>query len=148
VIALKPAAMIVLAGTNDLARGTPLATIQNNLTSIADLAEFHKIKVLLASILPVSDYHKNENPRYEMTKLRPPAQIVEMNRWLRELCQRRGFTYVDYFAVLADPKGFLGSGAADDGLHPNSTGYRLMAPVALSAIDSVLKPPAAPARKR
>ena len=37
VIDLKPAAMLVLAGTNDIARGVPLSTIENNLTMIADL---------------------------------------------------------------------------------------------------------------
>ena len=139
VIALKPAAMIVLAGTNDIARGAPLAAIENNLTMIADLAEFHKIKPLFSSVLPVSDYHKDVNPRFEMTKVRPPNQITELNRWLRGFCERRHFTYVDYFTALADSKGYLGADLADDGLHPNGKGYRLMAPVALAAIDGVAK---------
>jgi lysophospholipase L1-like esterase len=144
VIALKPAAVILLAGTNDIARGTPLAAIQQNLTSIADLAEFHKIKLLLASILPVSDYHKDVNPRFETTRLRPPAQILEMNRWIKSFCERRKLVYVDYFTALADAKGRIGADMADDGLHPNSKGYRVMAPLALAAIDGALKP-AAPA---
>src|SRR6185436_5700517 len=97
VIVVKPQAMLVLAGTNDIARGVPVQATKNNLTMIADLAEFHKIKPLFASILPVSDYHKDVNPRFEVTKTRPPAVIVEVNQWLRQFCAHRGFAYVDYF---------------------------------------------------
>ncbi len=67
VIDLKPAAMLVLAGTNDIARGTPLSTIENNLVMMADLADVYKIKPMFASVLPVSDYHKDRDPRSEMT---------------------------------------------------------------------------------
>jgi lysophospholipase L1-like esterase len=150
VIALQPKAMIILAGTNDIARGTALTTIQKNLTSIADLAEFHKIKPIFTAILPVSDYHKDVNPRFEVTRMRPPEKILEMNRWLKSFCGRRNFTYVDYFAALADAKGFLGAELADDGLHPNTKGYRLMAPLALAGIDGALKPaaPAVPSKRR
>jgi lysophospholipase L1-like esterase len=151
VVALKPVAMIVLAGTNDIARGVPLATIENNLTMIADLAVYHKIKPLFSSVLPVSDYHKDVNPRFEMTKVRPPEKIAELNRWLSELCARRNFTYVDYFKAVVDNKGYLGTDLADDGLHPNGKGYRLMAPVALAAIDSATRvsaPAPAPVEKK
>jgi lysophospholipase L1-like esterase len=148
VIALQPKAMIILAGTNDIARGTALPTIQKNLTSIAELAELHKIKPIFTSILPVSDYHKANNPRFEMTKGRPPEKILEMNKWLRAFCQRHSYTYVDYFAAMADAKGFLGADLADDGLHPNAKGYRVMAPLALAAIDNAVKAPAPTPSKR
>ena len=110
VIDLKPEAMIVLAGTNDIARGVPVAAIENNLAMIADLAEFHKIKPLFASVLPVSDYHKGVNPANERTKQRPPATILELNAWLKSFCARRNFTYVDYFPALADQAGHAGGG--------------------------------------
>ncbi|MFB3828066.1 MAG: GDSL-type esterase/lipase family protein [Bryobacteraceae bacterium] len=148
VIELKPKAVIVLAGTNDIARGVPLPAIQNNLTMIADLAEFHKIKPLFASLLPVSDYHKDVNPANERSRQRPPATILELNRWIKNFCARRGFRYVDYYSVTVDKAGFFQSDAADDGLHPNAKGYRLMAPVALEAIDAALKPPPEPAKKK
>lgn len=133
VVERRPRAVLVLAGINDIARGTPLRTIQNNLTMIADLAEFHKITPLFASILPVSDYHREVTPRC------PPARIAEMNAWLRSFCARRNFRYVDYFSALVDDAGFLGKDLSGDGLHPNSAGYRRMAPVALEAIDGLLK---------
>ncbi len=146
VINLKPAALVVLAGTNDIARGVALSTIQNNLTMIADLAEFHQIKPLFASVLPVSDYHKDKNPAWEHTKRRPPATIRALNSWIESFCRQRGYVYVDYFSVLVDSAGYLRAELADDGLHPNAAGYRLMAPVVLAAIEKALAP--APKRRR
>jgi len=148
VIALRPAAVLVEGGTNDIARGVPLSTIENNLGMIADLAEFHKIKPLFAPVLPVNDYLKGANPGFERTTSRPPSHISELNRWLRELCERRHFTYVDYYTATVDSKGYLGAELSDDGLHPNAKGFRLMAPVALQAIDRAVKAqPAATGRK-
>lgn len=142
VIDLKPAAMIVLAGTNDIARGISVAAIENNLSMIADLAKAHDITPLFASVLPVSDYHKDENPAFEMTKRRPPETIRTLNAWIQNFCRQRNYMYVDYFSALVDQSGFLKADAANDGLHPNSAGYRLMAPIALAAIDKAV--PATP----
>ncbi len=135
VIDLKPAVVLVLAGTNDIARGVPVSTIKNNLTMIADLADFSHIRPVFASILPVSDYHKNVSPRFEMTRRRPPATILTLNRWLQQFCSQRGYVYADYFASMVDSSGYLQADLADDGLHPNGKGYRAMAPIALNAID-------------
>ena len=148
VIALKPQAVLVLAGTNDIARGVAVQTIKNNLTMIGDLAEFHKIRPLFASILPISDYHKDVNPRFEMSQTRPPAVILELNGWLRQFCAQRGFSYVDYFSQLVDKAGFLKTDLADDGLHPNSAGYRVMAPVAQTAINAIVGAKPAQGRKK
>ncbi len=142
VIDLKPAAVLVLAGTNDIARGVELTTIQNNLTMIADLAEFHGIKPLFASLLPVSDYHKDKNPAFEQTRRRPPELIRRLNDWIKDFCRRRNFVYVDYYSHMVDGAGYLKAELADDGLHPNAAGYRLMAPVALEAIEKALAPAA------
>lgn len=146
VIDLKPAAMLVLAGTNDIARGVEPTTIQNNLTMIADLAEFHGITPLFASVLPVSDYHKDKNPAWEHTRRRPPETIRRLNQWIQDFCRRRNFIFVDYYSHVVDGAGFLRADLADDGLHPNAAGYRLMAPVALAAVEKALAPP--PRRKR
>ncbi len=144
VVALKPAVMVVLAGTNDIARNISVETIENNLRMIATIAEANKIKPIFASILPVHDYNKTQNPAYEMTKRRPMDTIRAVNQWLRSFCQQQGYAYVDYFAPMLDPNGYLKQELADDGLHPNAAGYRVMAPAVDSAIQSVLGTPGAP----
>ncbi|MGH9721932.1 MAG: GDSL-type esterase/lipase family protein, partial [Bryobacteraceae bacterium] len=149
VINLKPAAVVILAGTNDLARGVPVTTVQNNLTMIADLANFHGVKVVLASVLPVSDYHKGTNPRFEQTKVRSPVLILQLNTWIAAFCKQRNFTHVDYFSAMVDPSGFLKANLADDGLHPNGAGYRVMSPLVIDGIEgAVAAPKATPMRKK
>ena len=138
VIELRPSAVLVLAGTNDIARGVPLDAIQDNLTTIAELAAAHKITPLFASLLPVSG---------DQTVRRPPAAIRALNTWLQTFCRERSYVYVDYFTKMADAAGLLQADLADDGLHPNSKGYRIMAPIALEAIDKVLQPPAQKKRR-
>jgi len=150
VLNLLPAAMLLLGGTNDIARGISLTAIEDNLIMIADLAEAHKIKVIFASVLPVSDYHKDVNPNYEMTRTRPPVTIRALNDWIKSFCTRRNFTYLDYYSDMVDASGQLKPDLADDGLHPNSSGYRIMAPLALASIENILRatPQAPPKPKK
>ncbi len=132
VLDLKPAAMLVLAGTNDLARGVTVEGIENNFTMIGTLAKSAGIKVIFASILPVST-------QTQITA-RPPDKIVQLNDWLTSYCKNEGFTYLDYHSSLKDEKGLLRSDLANDGLHPNAAGYKIMAPLAEAAISKILQP--------
>ena len=141
VIELKPAAVVILAGTNDIARGVTLPVIESNLATMADLADHYRIRPIFASVLPVSDYHRVENPLYERTTLRPPDVIRALNQWIQAFCLTRGYTYVNYWPALADDAGFLKKELAADGLHPNGLGYRLMAPIVLAAIEKPAKSP-------
>jgi lysophospholipase L1-like esterase len=132
VINLKPAAMIVLAGTNDIARNTGPMTakqIQDNIQAMTELAQAHGIKVLLSSVTPVSG---------TMLTGRPPADILKLNAWMKEYCAKVGATYVDYFSSMIDDQGLMKPGIARDGLHPNDAGYKIMAPIAAAAIDKAL----------
>lgn len=136
VINLKPAAVILLAGTNDIARNTGPTTatmIQQNIQAMAELAKLHGIKVILCSVLPVSDY--TQRPQ---TTRRPPADILKLNAWLKEYAAKTGAIYADYYAATVDEKGWLKDGFSGDGLHPNAKGYDLMAPIAESAIQRAL----------
>ncbi len=143
VIDLHPQAVVILGGTNDLARGVPVAAIESNQQMLADAAAANKIKVVLASLTPVSDHHKDRDPAFERTPQRPPASIQALNEWLRTFCSQRGYGYVDYFAATVDPAGQFNEDLSDDGLHPNAKGYRVMAPLAALAIDKILAPPEA-----
>lgn len=139
VIDLQPRAMLLLGGTNDLARDIDLATIQNNIQMMADLAAAHGIAPILASILPVSNYHADQDPRFRRTPDRSPEDIRALNDWMRGFAASRRYAYLDYFAAVADEKGYLKAELADDGLHPNTEGYKVMMPLAQAAIDEALK---------
>jgi len=127
---LHPKAMVVLGGTNDLARGIAPQAIEDTLTMIGELAKDRGIKPVFASVMPVSA---------EVAKVRPTASIQQINRWLQDYCKREGFVYLDYYTALADAAGQLPADLSDDGLHPNARGYSVMSRVALEAINRALE---------
>ena len=110
VMDLHPAAIVILGGTNDLARGIPLTAIENNYLMIADLADANKIKVIFGSVLPVSDYHKDVNPANQRTEGRPPVFIKALNDWLQTFCTQRKYTYLNYFSAVVDSGGAVHGG--------------------------------------
>ena len=148
VIDLHPEAVVLLIGTNDIARGVPIDRIEGQIEMLAQLASVNKIKPILCSLLPVSDYHKAENPAYEQTLSRPLGTILALNSWMERYAAQHGYGYANFHAAVVDGKGYLGEESSDDGLHPNGKGYRLMAPVVLAAIEKVVTvpPPATPAK--
>jgi lysophospholipase L1-like esterase len=145
VVLLQPKAVVILAGTNDVAGNAGPASvgqIQDNLATMAELAHAHGIRVVLASLLPVSDDKKDAGGQaLTRTRQRPTATIRELNRWLAAYAARNGHGYLDYFSATADAAGLLLSPFNDDGLHPNPRGYAVMAPLAEKAIAEALRGP-------
>jgi len=139
VIALQPVAMVVMAGTNDIARGASLKAIEDNIRMIATLAASNNIRLVVASVLPVHDYNQEKDPSYLRSAARPAGTILDLNDWIRRFCAERGAVYLDYFSAMVDDNGALRQELADDGLHPNAEGYRVMAPLAEQAIETVLR---------
>ena len=136
VINLKPAAMMIFAGTNDIARNNgpqTLAMVEGNIQMMAELAQAHEIKVILCSVTPVSDYGARP-----MTAGRPPADILKLNAWLQAYALKTKSVYADFYSAAVDEKGWLKEGISRDGLHPNDKGYELMAPVLAAAIAQTL----------
>jgi len=136
VLNLQPSAVIILAGTNDIARNTGPETaemIEDNFRAMYDLAERHQVKLILCLLTPVSDYTS-----HKQTEHRPPSDIRKLNDWLRGYASGRKLQVADYYSVLVDDKGMLKDGYSDDGLHPNDRGYALMAPVVEAAIARAL----------
>jgi len=138
VVNLHPAAVLILAGTNDIARGVDMLTITNNLTMMADIADRHNVKPIFASVLPIHDYNMALSPAYEQSKRRSPQVIRTLDDWIMVFCQKRGYTFLNYYQPMIDARVMLTKEYSDDGLHPNPAGYRVMAPLALAAIEKTL----------
>lgn len=142
VIELKPRVVVILAGTNDIAGNTgptTLEAIQDNLKSMAELASANRIRVVFASVMPVSDYEIRDGKPLVQTVRRSPDKILALNKWMQEFARANHHTYLDYFSAMVDDKGFLKDELSNDGLHPNAQGYAVMAPLAEAAIKASLK---------
>jgi len=143
VIALRPEVVVILAGTNDIAGNTgpmTLEAIEDNLISMSELAHANRIRVVLSSLLPVSDYEKTPDGQSRIqTTRRPPEQIKALNAWMKKYALENKLTYLDYYSAMVDDKGFLKDDLSNDGLHPNLQGYAVMAPLAERAIETALK---------
>jgi lysophospholipase L1-like esterase len=134
VIALEPAVVVILAGTNDIAGNTgpsTLGMIEDNLTSMVELAKANDIRVVLASVLPASDYPWRPG-------LAPAPKIVALNTWMRQYASAEDVVYLDYHSAMADDRMGLSAELTDDGVHPNAAGYQVMAPLAERAITDAL----------
>jgi lysophospholipase L1-like esterase len=138
VINLQPKAVVILAGTNDIAGNTgpmSLDEIEANYATLAELAAAHHMRVVFSSVLPVHNYTPQSE---EMFAQRSPAKILELNRWLQNYCAANSCIYLDYFSAMVGDKGWLKKDLAEDGLHPNQAGYKIMTPLAESAIGQAL----------
>ena len=135
VVALKPRIVVVLAGTNDIAGNTGPATpqmIEDNYAAMAAIARSNDIRIVFASILPAKVYPWRSG-------IQPVPAIREVNAWLKAYCAREKLVYLDYYSAMADADGGMRTGLSSDGVHPNSAGYAVMAPLAQRAIDEALK---------
>jgi lysophospholipase L1-like esterase len=138
VIDLSPKVVVILAGTNDIAGNTGPMTVEQvetNYASLAELAREHSIRVVFSSVTPVHNYIKE---RQAFFLQRPQDEILQLNQWLRSYCEQNKLVYLDYFSAMVDSRGMMKEDLANDGLHPNDAGYRIMAPLADAAIKKAL----------
>ena len=137
VVDLEPAAVVILAGTNDIAGNTGEATnkmIQDNLASMAEIATANGIRVVLASILPASDYPWSPGRQ-------PAGRIAAINSWIRSYADENGHLYLDYYSALVDDRGGMQAAYTTDGVHVNAAGYAVMAGLAETSIAAALGEP-------
>jgi lysophospholipase L1-like esterase len=139
VINLQPKVVVILAGTNDIAGNSGpmrLEDIEADYASLAELARANHVRVVFSSVLPVHNY----TPRsLDFFAQRSPEKILELNRWLKNyVAEHADCIYLDYFSAMVDEKGLMKKDIADDGLHPNAAGFKIMAPLAETAIEKAL----------
>jgi lysophospholipase L1-like esterase len=134
VINLKPAVVVILAGTNDIAGNTGPSTLEmimDNLISMAELAKANNIKVVLSSVLPAFDYPWKPG-------LEPAPKIIKLNEMIKNYADSHEIVYLDYFSAMADERNGLSKENSGDGVHPNKAGYQIMEPLAEAAIKKAL----------
>ncbi len=135
VIDLKPKAVVILAGTNDIAGNTgpmTLEEIRDNIISMTELAKANDIAVIICSVLPAYDYHWKPG-------LEPNIKIPELNAMLKQYASKNAVIYLDYFTAMADDKNGLPKALAEDGVHPTKEGYMIMKELTEKAISNALK---------
>ncbi len=137
VIDLKPAVVVILGGTNDIAGNTGPSTlemIEANIAAMTEMAQANGIRVVLCSVLPVFDYPWKRG-------LEPAPKIVALNRWIAQYAAAKGAVYLDFHTPMSDARQGMKPGLASDGVHPNDAGYAIMADLVEPAIARALSLP-------
>jgi acyl-CoA thioesterase I len=135
VVALAPAVVHILAGTNDIAGNTgpmDISTIEANIASMVDLARANNIQVVIGSILPAADFPWRRG-------LSPGPKILALDRWLQKYSKAMHLIYVDYYSAMSDGGFGMRSDLSPDGVHPSAAGYLIMDNLAEAAIGAALR---------
>ena len=108
-----------------------------NYASFAELARANHIAVIFSSVLPVHNYTDRSRKIFSPSARRRKSS--QLNSWLKNyVAVHPDCLYLDYFSAMVDDKGLLKKDLADDGLHPNAAGFKIMAPLAEAAIEKAL----------
>jgi lysophospholipase L1-like esterase len=136
IVALKPQAVVINGGINDIATNSGTYDFEftfGSIQSMAEIAAANGIKVLLTSVLPASEIPwRKEIPAV-------PAKIDQLNAAIKAYCAEKGFTYVDYYSSLVSPDGSKGLPPqyTMDGVHVTPAGYEVMEAIVKKAIDEL-----------
>ena len=131
VIDLHPKTVVILCGTNDIARNNGLISLEHtlgNIISMCELAKANHIRPILCSPLPARSFYWNPS----ITDA--PQQIRQLNELIKAYARKKHIRFVDYYSPMVDTDGGLKKGLSDDDVHPNHAGYQIMEPLILQAL--------------
>jgi acetyl esterase/lipase/lysophospholipase L1-like esterase len=137
VINLHPKAVVIEAGTNDIAENRGPISLENvfgNIVSMCELAKASGIKPIIGSVLPASDFNWHRG-------LEPAEKIKTLNSMLKAYALKNHIVYVDYWSALVmnDKKGMKPELTLDGTVHPNLAGYKIMEPLVKKGIEETLR---------
>ncbi|MDR1169208.1 MAG: GDSL-type esterase/lipase family protein [Prevotellaceae bacterium] len=136
VINLKPAAVLINIGTNDVAENSGSYDEDftvGNIISMAELAKVNKIKVILSSVTPAGEYPW----RKEIQDV--PKKIQSLNARIKAYAAANKFAYIDYYGSLHDENHALTKSYGTDGVHLSAQGYEIMEKLAKEVISKTIK---------
>lgn len=130
VVDLAPKYVLILAGTNDIAKNNGEISLENilgNIISMCEIAKANKIKPIICSVLPADRYGWRPG-------MKPAKDIAKLNEMLKAYADSEKIRYIDYYSVLTDENGGLPEKHASDGVHPNLNCYKIMEQIVLEAL--------------
>ena len=136
VIDLHPKAVVIMAGTNDVAHNdywvSPEKVVEN-VVAMCSIAKANGIVPIISSIPPCKGFVWSPNIK------NAGQTIVDINKSLKAYAEANGIVYVDYHSALADEDLGLPKALSEDGCHPNPDTYFIMEDLVLEAIGMALK---------
>jgi lysophospholipase L1-like esterase len=135
VLALNPDVLVLKCGINDIAQNTGPYDQQktiNNIKAIAQLARANKIKVILCSVLPASDFKWRPG-------LEPADKVIALNAAIQQFAKEQDYYYLDLYSSVVDENKGMKKEYASDGVHPTVEGYKVLEPLVEAAILKVKK---------
>jgi lysophospholipase L1-like esterase len=137
VIALKPASVVILGGTNDLGWQAAPADIMHNLVAMYDMAlaeQVRPVAVTVPSIRIAGDVGEGEGRSWLDGHIQRRRELNEM---IQCVCLERQLSCVDLFAATREQgSGLLAEPYSNDGLHLTTDGYRRLAELLYAEVFS------------
>lgn len=136
VIELHPKAVVIMAGTNDVAHNDYYVApwrVFDNIVAMCTLAQAKGIVPIICSIPPCSEFPWRREIEH------PGETIVVINQMLKTYAEANGLAYVDFHTAFADEHLGFPATLSEDGCHPNPDTYFRMEEMVLEAIGQVVE---------
>ncbi len=136
VLNLKPKAVVILAGTNDLAMNNGIIEMEHiveNIASMVDLARVAGVRPIVCTVLPAKSYFWRPEAQ------NVPENIIKLNVLIRDYAKKNKVDLVDFHKAMDAGDGSMIKAYHEDEVHPNFAGYTKMAEVMKPFLKKYLK---------